>query len=39
MTRKLLKRLNREAKRRKHGLSRVKTFSMSTARLRVLRED
>jgi hypothetical protein len=38
MTRKLVKRLNREAQRRRHGLSKVKVFTQSTNSLRVLQE-
>ena len=38
MTRKLVKKLNREANRRRHGLSKIKVFTKSTSTLRVLQE-
>lgn len=39
MNAKLIKKLNADAKRRKHGVSRVKTFSKSVTNLRELKED
>lgn len=38
MNKKEIKRLNRKAKRSKHGMSRAKLFIESTTRLRVLQE-
>ena len=38
MTRKLVKKLNREANRRRHGLSKIKVFTKCTSTLPVLQE-
>lgn len=38
MNKKLIKRLNKEARRAKHGISKVKVFVKSTNHLRVIQE-
>jgi hypothetical protein len=38
LTPKMIRRINKEAKRRKHGLSKIKTFQETTCSLRELRE-
>lgn len=39
MNKKLIRRLNKDAKRSKHGMSKAKVFAQSTYNLRMIKES